>query len=112
MVFDVVEGRVRETAIDPRELGLPAARVEDLGGGDAAVSAEIVRTILAGERGPRRDVVALNAAAALVVAGAVASLADGLELATATIDAGEAARTLDRWIAVSNRSGSVEDADG
>jgi anthranilate phosphoribosyltransferase len=104
VVFDVVEGRVRETEIDPRELGLPAARVEDLGGGDAAVSAEIVRTILAGERGPRRDVVALNAAAALVVAGTVASLADGLELATATIDAGEAARTLDRWIAVSNRS--------
>jgi anthranilate phosphoribosyltransferase len=103
VVFDVVDGDVRETSIEPDELGLPASRPDELRGGDAATSAEIARAILAGEPGARRDVVLLNAAAALVVGGSATSVAEGLELAAATIDRGEAARTLERWVDVSNR---------
>jgi anthranilate phosphoribosyltransferase len=104
VVFDVADGRVRETSIDPIQLGLPAAHPDELHGGDAAASAEIARSILAGDRGPRRDVVVLNAAAALVVGGRAGSVPEGLELAAATLDAGDAARALERWVEASNRS--------
>jgi anthranilate phosphoribosyltransferase len=58
--------------------------------------------MLAGETGPRRDVVLLNAAAALEVAGKASDLADGIRIAADAIDSGAAARTLERWLAVSN----------
>ncbi|MGH2591084.1 MAG: anthranilate phosphoribosyltransferase, partial [Actinomycetota bacterium] len=67
-VYEVTGGDIRETALDPAELGLPAASPDDLKGGDAEASAAIARGVLAGEQGPRRDVVLLNAAAALEVA--------------------------------------------
>jgi len=100
-VFDVRAGDVREGHLDPATLGLDRATLDQLRGGDAAEAAGIARSILGGERGPRRDVVLLNAAAALEVAGKVAALADGIEVAAAAIDTGAAAATLDRWIAVS-----------
>jgi anthranilate phosphoribosyltransferase len=101
-VLDVRDGQVRERHLDPATLGLPRATVEDLRGGEAAEGAAIARAVLAGEPGPRRDVVLLNAAAALEVAGRVEDLADGLALAAEAIDAGSARSTLDRWVAVSN----------
>ncbi len=61
----------------------------------------IARAVLAGEAGPRRDVVLLNAAAALEVAGRASTLEDGLQIAAAAIDTGAAAATLDRWVAAS-----------
>ncbi len=100
-VYDVRDGAVRETTVDPAELGLSRAGLEDLRGGEAQEAARIARTVLAGEPGPRRDVVLLNAAAALEVAGAAASMAEGLELAARSIDEGRAAEVLERWIAVS-----------
>jgi anthranilate phosphoribosyltransferase len=97
-VYEARNGEVRERMLDPRDLGLAKATDEDLRGGDAATNAAIAREILAGTRGPRRDVVVLNAAAALEVAGAVDGLAEGVEAAAAAIDDGRATRVLDRWI--------------
>ena len=76
-VYDVKNGSVRETHLDPDAVGLPRAKAEDLAGGDAEASAAIARAILEGEPGPRRDVVLLNAGAALEVAGFAADLARG-----------------------------------
>jgi anthranilate phosphoribosyltransferase len=101
-VFDVRDGSIRETHLDPADVGIPRTSVEKLHGGDAAEAAAIAREILAGTHGPRRDVVVLNAGAALEVAGVVASLADGIARASSAIDDGSAGATLDAWIAVSN----------
>jgi anthranilate phosphoribosyltransferase len=99
-VYDVRDGEVRERHLDPRDLGLAGASAEDLRGGDPAEAAAIARMILAGEGGPRRDVVLLNAGAALEVAGAAASIAEGMEIAARSIDDGSATATLDRWAAI------------
>jgi anthranilate phosphoribosyltransferase len=101
-VFDVADGDMTERTLDPSELGFALARPEDLHGGTATESAALARAILGGETGPRRDVVLLNAGAALAVAGAASSHAEGIEAASSSIDRGEAAATLARWIAVSN----------
>lgn len=102
-VFDVREGVVREAELDPAEVGLPRADAADLLGGDADEAAQIARAVLRGESGARRDVVLLNAGAALEVAGAAASLGEGIERAARSIDEGSAAAVLDRWIEVSQR---------
>ncbi|MEO8291680.1 MAG: anthranilate phosphoribosyltransferase [Actinomycetota bacterium] len=96
-VYDVRDGEVREGHLDPADLGLPRAGAEDLRGGDAQESAAIARAILGGETGPRRDVVLLNAGAALEVAGTAASIAEGIDLAATSIDSGSAAAVLERW---------------
>jgi anthranilate phosphoribosyltransferase len=103
-VYDVRDGEVRETHIDPRALGLPRGSVEDLRGGNAEEAAAIALAILAGERGPRRDVVLLNAGATLEIAGAATSLGEGIEMAARSIDDGAAAALLERWVSAS-RSG-------
>lgn len=101
-VCDVREGEVREGHLDPASFGLERASMEDLRGGDAAQAATIARSVLAGEPGPRRDVVLFNAAAALEVAGRVSNMADGIQVAAVAIDTGMAAAALERWVAVSN----------
>jgi anthranilate phosphoribosyltransferase len=101
-VYDVKNGSVRETHLDPSKFGLPRAKPDDLAGGDATESARIARSILDGEHGPRRDVVLLNAGAALEVAGFAGNLEEGMATAARSIDDGDAARTLTRWIDVSN----------
>jgi anthranilate phosphoribosyltransferase len=103
-VYEVRDGRVRETHLDPADLGLARAELEQLRGGDAEEAARIARAVLEGEPGPRRDVVLLNAAAALEVAGAAGSMAEGLELAARSIDEGRAAEVLERWVAVSGEA--------
>ena len=100
-VLDVADGRVSETHLDPADLGLERASLDQLQGGDAGASAAIVREILAGGTGAKRDVVLLNAAAALTVSGLAATMPEGLELAARAIDEGAAAATLERWVAVS-----------
>jgi anthranilate phosphoribosyltransferase len=102
IVYEVRDGEMRETHLDPGSLGLPRASLDDLRGGDPAQAADIARRILAGERGARRDVVLLNAAAALEVAGAATTLDEGLAMAAASIDEGSAAAVLDRWVEVSH----------
>jgi anthranilate phosphoribosyltransferase len=94
----LAEGSVRTLGIDPAGLGIPRAEARQLQGGDAAENAEIVRGILAGERGPRRDIVCVNAAAALWVADAAPDLAAGLRLACESIDSGAARDRLDRLV--------------
>jgi anthranilate phosphoribosyltransferase len=102
-VLDVADGGVRESSFQPADVGIAPAAPEDLLGGDVDVAVAIARSVLEGSAGPRRDVVLVNAAAALEVAGAAASLADGFEAAARSIDSGAAAETLDRWIAASRR---------
>ncbi|GAA1852637.1 anthranilate phosphoribosyltransferase [Microlunatus capsulatus] len=99
-------GAVTETALDPRDLGLPRADPDDLTGGDPAHNAQVVRDVLAGRPGPVHDVVVLNAAATLVAfAGPeperlTEQLAEQLAVAEDAIASGRAAETLDRWVDV------------
>jgi anthranilate phosphoribosyltransferase len=102
VVYDVRDGEVRETHVDPADLGLARASIDDLRGGDAEESARIARAVLEGEQGARRDVVLLNAGTALEIAGAAGSVAEGMTLAARSIDDGAAARVLERWIEVSH----------
>jgi anthranilate phosphoribosyltransferase len=100
------DGKVEALVIDPRALGLPLARPEDLAGGSPEENAAIVRAILEGETGPRRDVVLINAAAALWVADAAADLSAGLLLARQSIDSGRAYRCLTSLVDASQRGAS------
>jgi anthranilate phosphoribosyltransferase len=83
-------GAMHELEVDPAQLGLPLASSEALRGGDPAENASITLSVLDGERGPRRDIVCLNAAAALWVAGAADDLASGLGRAQESLDSGAA----------------------
>ena len=91
----VAEGRVEPLRIDPESLGLSLASAADLAGGDVARNAKITRQVLSGATGPQRDIVLLNAAAALWVVEAAADLQEGLVQAAASIDEGAAAAKLD-----------------
>ena len=109
-VWVVHDGTVTQTALDPAALGLPRASPEDLAGGDASSNAAVARTVIGGERGPVRDTVVLNAAAALAAAAGVPRaedlarvLADGCARASAAIDSGAAAALLDHWVTTSQR---------
>jgi anthranilate phosphoribosyltransferase len=100
-VWELHGDDVRTWRLDPTDLGLARAERRQLVGGDAATNARLARAVLAGERGAHRDVVMLNAAAGLLVGGAVATMADGVALAGAVLDDGRAAATLDRLVAAS-----------
>jgi len=105
-VFGVAPGNgaVVTQMLDPRELGFNRAAAADLRGGDPATNAAITRVILSGaERGPKRDVTLLNAAAALHVGGLATDLADGVVKATESIDSGAALRTLVGLVACSQQ---------
>jgi anthranilate phosphoribosyltransferase len=108
-IFDVRGGTAPQRfAVNPADLGLAAAPMEALRGGTPTENAATTRAILGGtERGPRRDVVLLNAAAALVAADAAATLAEALELARASIDGGHALARLDRLVAASQAHATV-----
>ena len=103
-------GRIYE--IDPAELGLARAAPADLVGGDPTENAQLARALLAGERGPRHDVVVLNAGAALMVAGAAPDLGAGVEAARASIESGRAAAALDALARVSQAARAEESAAG
>ena len=91
----------RTFTVDPVELGLAPATHEQLVGGNPAHNADVVRRVLAAERGAHRDIVVLNAAAALVVAGVAADLQEGVATAEQSIDSGMAAEVLDAMVRVS-----------
>lgn len=97
LVVELLDGQHRQYQLDPAELGLQAATHADLRGGDPAHNAAIARAVLGGERGPRRDVVLLNASAALRAAGLARDWRDGLGMAAEAIDSGRAAELLERW---------------
>jgi anthranilate phosphoribosyltransferase len=94
-VAEVRGGTVREYLVAPEECGLERAPMETLTGGDAAMNAAILRAIFAGEPGPRRDVVVLNAAAVLVTAGLAKEIGEGVALAAAAIDSGAVTRLVE-----------------
>jgi len=94
--FEVTSWRVH-----PADLGIAPATMADLKGGDAAFNARVIRSVLEGEPGARRDIGVLNAAAALMVAGRVDDLAAGMELATESLDSGRALGVLDGLVATS-----------
>lgn len=125
-VWIAAEGAVSDTPFDPAELGLARSTLADLRGGNAAHNASVVRALLAGEHGPVRDIVLLNAAAAMTAAGGlgavaaarsagadttaratgealVKALSEGLARGAAAVDSGAAAALLTRWVDASNR---------
>ena len=104
MVREVRGGEVVAAyTLEPADVGLVAVAEDALPGGDAAANADIARAVLAGEPGPARDIVLLNAGAGLYVADLAETIADGVERARAAIDAGDAADVLGRIVARTRR---------
>jgi anthranilate phosphoribosyltransferase len=106
LVCEVVDGEVREYMLDPRELGIPHSSAQELRGGSPEENAEAIRQIFAGEQGPRRDAVVLNAAGAIAAGGHAENLAEALPLAAEAVDSGAASERLEALIAFS-RAGAA-----
>ncbi|MFI5663945.1 anthranilate phosphoribosyltransferase [Streptomyces sp. NPDC051684] len=107
-VWVVRDGAVREESFDPRDVGINVVPIEALRGGDPSYNAEVARRLLDGERGPVRDAVLLNSAAALVAVRPgegtlVEQIRAGMDRAAESIDSGAAKTALERWVAASNR---------
>jgi len=97
-VIEVADGRTEEWFVDPADLGIEHAPLEAIAGGEPDENAAVVRAVLAGEPGPARDVVVLNAGAAILVGGGASDLAAGVERARETIDSGAARDVLERLV--------------
>ena len=97
-VLECRDGTVNTFYVHPAEFGIPKASPVDLQGGDAAQNASIVQDVLDGQHGAARDVVLLNAGAALFVAGAASSVRDGIGMAASAVDRGAAKTTLERMV--------------
>jgi len=104
-VAEVRDGMVRSYEVTPEEFGMTRGSIEDLSGGDATENARIIREILEGRKSHRRDVVVLNAAAALVAAGKADHLAQAVPFAERSIDSGAAAGRLNALVKFTNTSG-------
>jgi len=101
-ISELVDGKVTSHEFDPRDIIGEFADRAALAGGDAAENADIAKNVLSGEKGSKRDIVCLNAAAAIVVGGKADNLAEGWERAQESIDSGNAQKSLDAFIEVSN----------
>lgn len=101
-VLELVDGRTREWTLDPGDLGFASADLSELAGGSAEENAALVRDVLSGRSGPRRDIVVLNAAAGLLAVGIAANIEEGAALSAEAIDSGAAQRALEQLVAVSN----------
>lgn len=97
-VAEAREGSVRSYEVEPEEFGMKRATLQDISGGDATENAAIIRAVLSGEKSPRRDVVLLNAAAALVAAGRADRIAEAVPIAAESIDSGAAAGKLEALV--------------
>jgi len=100
LVYELKEGDIRSYRVTPEEVGLRPASGQAVKGGSPQENAAAIRAVFGGERGPLRDIVLLNSAAALVAADKVATLAEGVGLAAQAIDSGAAREKLDRFIEV------------
>jgi anthranilate synthase/phosphoribosyltransferase len=101
------DGQVTTETLDPADLGFARASLVELKGGTAEENAQITREILSGQKnGPRRDVVILNAAAALIAAGKAADFAEGIKMAGESIDSGAALNTLNSFVEFTQRFGN------
>jgi anthranilate phosphoribosyltransferase len=101
-VAELKDGAIRSFEVMPEDVGLAKADLADLVGGDAQENATAIRAVLAGKAGAFRDIVVLNAGAALVVAGLADTLVEGVDKAAAAIDSGAAAQALEMLIKTSN----------
>jgi anthranilate phosphoribosyltransferase len=102
-VAEVRDGSVHRSTIAPEDFGLPRAPREALAGGDAETNAHILERVLAGERGPQRDAVLMNAALALMAAGRAADYNEGVQRAAESLDCGAAREKLRALIEFTNR---------
>ncbi|WP_185985568.1 anthranilate phosphoribosyltransferase [Aureimonas mangrovi] len=98
-VAELKDGRTKTFSIDAADFGLPRRDIAEIKGGDAAANAQALRDVLAGAESGYRDIVLLNAGGALVVAGEAADLAEGIAMASKSIDSGAARAALDRLVA-------------
>lgn len=103
VVSEIKDGMVKTFEITPEEFGFSRATLADLKGGDGAQNAEITKRILAGEKGPKRDIVLLNAGAAIYIAGKAKSVQEGIQMAAESIDSGKAMQVLENLVKVSNQ---------
>jgi anthranilate phosphoribosyltransferase len=101
-IWELKDGHVTSWVINPQDFGLPRADTSEICGGSAEENAGIARRILAGEPGPLRDVVVINAAAALIAADVADGFPAGIELARASLDSGSAGSALEQMVKVSN----------
>lgn len=98
-ISELRDGQVHTYTVHPADFGMPCARMADLQGGSAADNAEIIRRLLEGEAGPKRDIVLLNAGAAIAAGGKAAGIAEGVAVAEESIKSGAAREKLERLVA-------------
>ncbi len=101
-VSELLDGELKHYTLSPEELGLQQCRLENLHGGSPEECAAILKGILQGEKGPKRDMVLLNSGAALYVSGSADSIAQGMQLAADSIDSGKAAKKLASLVQLTN----------
>ncbi len=107
-VLHLRDGNITADQFEPGDFDMPIAEYDSLRGDDAPANARILREVLSGQDlGPKRDIVVLNAAAAIVVAGIAEDMAQGVELAAKSIDSGKAASCLDKMIQITNENGEM-----
>ncbi|TLP49047.1 MULTISPECIES: anthranilate phosphoribosyltransferase [Cohaesibacter] len=102
-ITQLKDGTISEFIIAPEDVGIKRATIEDIRGGTGDDNAKALMALLEGEKGPYRDIVQMNAAAGLLIAGKTDSYADGIELAAEIIDSGKALAALNKLVDVSNR---------
>jgi anthranilate phosphoribosyltransferase len=102
-VSELKNGQVSNYSIEPEDFGLSRASISEIKGGDAETNRQIVLDVLQGEPGAPRDIVLLNAAAALVAAGMAGDFHEGIKQAAEAIDSGQAMKKLDALIEITNR---------
>jgi anthranilate phosphoribosyltransferase len=103
-IAEAREGSVRSYEVEPEEFGMKPAALQEISGGGAAENAAIIRAVLSGEKSPRRDVVVLNAAAALVAAGVAEHIGDAVSIAAKSVDSGKATEKLEALARFTSRS--------
>jgi anthranilate phosphoribosyltransferase len=101
LICELKDGWVNLYRVSPEDFNLTRAKPQELKGGSASENAAAIRNVLAGDKGPRRDIVLLNAAAALFAGDMAASLSEGLALAEAAVDSGRSAAKLEEFVSVS-----------
>jgi anthranilate phosphoribosyltransferase len=102
-VAEFKDGAMRSFEVVPEDAGLPRAGLDALKGGEPTHNAALMRSVLAGEKGPLRDITLLNSAAGFIVAGRASDLREGVRMAAEIIDGGKAAGVLERLVAETNR---------
>jgi anthranilate phosphoribosyltransferase len=102
-VSELKNRKVRSYYIKPQDFGIKKAELSDIKGGTIEENADIVKKVLGGEKGPRQDVVLLNASAALIAAGMAKDFKDGIEIARKAIESGKAKEKLEKLVEFTNK---------